>query len=106
MEEGSDVALVHYYGDDFTYVGVDSKIIDKQGLTARMQRNELQHFELEDDLRRLGIYSDVVVLSGHSSSTVTDQGEEKTTMESYTKVWVRRDGRWELVAELITLHEE
>lgn len=105
VEEGSDAALVRYYGDDFTYVGVDGKIIDKARLRARMQRNELQHFELEDDLRRVSIYDNVAVLSGHATTTATDRGEEQTGMEGYTEVWVRRDGRWELVAEQITPQE-
>lgn len=105
VEEGSDAALVRYYGDDFTYVGVDGKIIDKAGLRARMQQNELQHFELEDDLRRVSVYGDVALLSGHSTSTVTDRGKELVSTEGYTEVWVRREGHWQLVAEQITLQE-
>lgn len=103
VEEGSDAALMRYYGDDFTYVGVDGKIIDKSGLRARMRQNELQHIELEDDLRRVSVYGDVVVLSGHSTSTGSERGREFTTTEGYTEVWIRRDGRWQLVAEQITL---
>lgn len=102
VEEGSDAALVRYYGDDFTYIGVDGKIVDKEGLRVRMQRNELQHFELEDDLRRVSVYGDVAVLSGHSTTKAKDKGEEHAATEGYTEVWVRRDGRWELVAEQLT----
>ena len=102
VEEGSDAALVRYYGDDFTYLGVDGKFIDKQGLRARMLENELQHFELEDDLRRVSVYGDVAVLSGHSTSRVTDRVRQVAATEGYTEMWVRR-GDWELVAEQITL---
>lgn len=102
VTEGSDAALERYYGDDFTYVGVDGKLIDKTGLKARMKRNELGHFTLEDDLKRISVYGDVAVLSGHSTSTVTDRGQTRTTTEGYTEVWVNRDGRWQLVAEQLT----
>lgn len=105
VEEGSDAALVRYYGDDFTYVGVDGKIIDKAGLRARMQHNELQHFELEDDLRRVSLYGDVAVLSGHSTSRGTERGKALVSTEGYTEVWVRRERNWQLVAEQITLQE-
>jgi hypothetical protein len=104
LEEGSDSALVRYYGSDFTYVGVDGTIIDRAGLRARMAQNELRHFDLVDDLRRVSVYGDVAVLSGHSTSTVADRGRELTTSEGYTEVWVHR-GRWELVAEQITLQD-
>lgn len=102
VEEGPDVALERYYADDYTYVGVDGKIIDKAGLKARMRRNELGHFTIEDDLRRVSLYGDVAVLSGHSTSSLTDRGQEKVTHDGYTEVWVRRDGRWQLVAEQVT----
>lgn len=102
VEEGPDVALERYYNDDYTYLGVDGKIIDKAGLKARMQRNQLELFTLEDDLRRVSRYGHVAVLSGHTTSSHTDRGQDKVTHDGYTEVWVRRDGLWQLVAEQIT----
>ena len=106
MSESAPSALLAYYGDDFTYVGVDGKMIDKAGLRARMQRNALQTYELEDDLRRLSVYGEVAIVSGHSLTHGTDRGKEWRATEGYTEVWVHRDGRWQLVAEQITLQEE
>jgi hypothetical protein len=56
----------------------------------------------EDDLRRVSVYGDVAVLSGHSTSRVTDRVRQVAATEGYTEMWVRR-GDWELVAEQITL---
>jgi len=102
MTEGSDAALERYYSDDYTYLGVDGKVIDKAGLKARMKRNELAHFSLTDDLRRVSIYGSIAVLSGHSTSSVTDKGIKKDTTEGYTEVWLKQNGKWQLVAEQIT----
>ncbi|MDH3376851.1 MAG: nuclear transport factor 2 family protein [Gammaproteobacteria bacterium] len=102
VKEGPDAALGRYYSSDYTYLGVDGKIIDKAGLKARMKRNKLGLFTMEDDLRRVSIYGDVAVLSGHTKTSLTDRGQEKVTLDGYTEVWVRREGSWQLVAEQIT----
>ncbi len=104
-KEGPDAALEQFYADEYTYIGVDGKLIDKTGLKARMKRNELALFTVQDELERISIYGDVAVLSGHSTSNVNDRGEVKTSREGYTEVWVKRDGRWQLVAEQITLQD-
>ena len=102
VEEGPDAALEQYYAADYTYFGVDGRIIDKAGLKSRMQRNELGLFTIEDDLRRVSIYGDVAVLSGHTATSLRDRGQEKVSRDGYTEVWVRRDDRWQLVAEQVT----
>ncbi len=102
VNEGSDAALEKFYSEDYTYVGVDGKLIDKAGLKERMKSNKLAHSTLTDDLRRVSVFGDVAVLSGHSKSVVSDKGETETSVEGYTEVWVKRDGRWYLVAEQVT----
>jgi len=102
LTEGEDVALERYYDEDFTYLGVDGFIIDKAGLKARMRRNQLAHYTLKDELKRLDLYGDTAVISGHSVSTVSDRGQTRSNGEGYTEVWVKRAEGWKLVAEQIT----
>jgi hypothetical protein len=102
LGEGADAALERFYDDDYTYVGVDGIFIDKAGLKARMKRNELAHIELVDDLRRVSVYGDVAVISGHSTTSAMDKGEKWSGTEGFTAVWVKRDGRWLVVAEQAT----
>ena len=100
--DGVDAALERYKADEFTYVGLDGKIIDKAGIKARMKQNQLALYSLSDDLRRVSVYGNTAVLSGHATGSGTDKGKEQKIAEGYTEVWVKQDGKWQLVAEQIT----
>ncbi len=57
---------------------------------------------LDDTVIRTSVYGDVAVVTGESKSSGLDKGKAFKGTEGYTEVWVKRGGRWWLVAEQIT----
>ncbi len=95
-------AMSELVADDFTIVYGDGRLVDKAEtlgwLDPSRERLEGSGQWTEDTTVRL--YGDVAVLSGIYVSRRSARTPEERAR--YTDTWVRRDGRWQVVASQLT----
>ena len=87
--------------DEFVFIdsngGVTTKKEDVDGVKAAPNPDvKLLAYEV-DDMRVL-LYGETAVVTGRVTTRQTVKGEERTGRSRFTDVFVRRDGRWQIVA--------
>lgn len=96
---GDAAALDRIFADDFIYTNPKCEVIGKKDQIAALSSGAGNLEGAKSDDVRIRIYGETAVMTGRF--TATEQRAEKTTAieERYTAVWVRKDGRWQLVTE-------
>ena len=87
--------------DEFVFIdsngGVTTKKEDVDGVKAAPNPDvKLLAYEV-DDMRVL-LYCETAVVTGRVTTRQTVKGDERTARSRFTDVFVRRDGRWQIVA--------
>ena len=87
--------------DEFVFIdsngGVTTRKEDVDGVKASPNPDvKLLAYDV-DDMRVL-LYGDTAVVTGRVTTRQTVKGEERTGRSRFTDVFVRRDGRWQIVA--------
>jgi ketosteroid isomerase-like protein len=65
--------------------------------SGKQKYNSVKH----DDVR-LHVYSDTVVATGHSSSSVIYKGQAVSRPRRFTNVYVQQNGQWRLAVHHVT----
>ena len=96
LRKGDVTAIGQYLADDYTMIGVSGRFLTKAQRLEWLQNNVKILATVEPSELKVRGYGDVVVVTG----LVTIQGgaEEPTVYERFTHVWVKRGGRWQMVA--------
>ena len=106
---GADaVALDRLYAEDFIGIGPSGTVRAKAQVIADFTSGSLRFQSITTDDVQWRIYGDTAVETGRS--TMTGQDREKTVPRDnrFTRVWVKRQGRWQLVANhysLLVVHQ-
>ena len=106
---GADaVALDRLYAEDFIGIGPSGTVRAKAQVIADFTSGSLRFQSITTDDVQWRIYGDTAVETGRS--TMTGQDSEKTVPRDnrFTRVWVKRQGRWQLVANhysLLVVHQ-
>jgi ketosteroid isomerase-like protein len=90
-------ALNRFMADEFTLTSAYStgNVITKEEFIKNIQsvkQNELSFYNAT-----LGIYGDVAILKARIKDNYTMNGEDRSGDYLITDVWVKRDGRWQIV---------
>jgi ketosteroid isomerase-like protein len=88
--------------DDWIIINADGGIIDKERFLGVIKSGALTHEMMESDDMRIRVYGDSAVVSALTRSKGKFMGQEFTTHERSTDVFVRRDGQWRCVLTQIT----
>ena len=91
-----------FVSDDWIIINADGGIIDRQRFLEVIKSGTLTHEMMESDDIRVRIYGDSAVVSAVTRSKGKFMGQEFTTHERSTDVFVRRDGRWRCVLTQLT----
>ena len=96
---GADVAaLERIFAEEFIITNWQCEVLNKQQqIAAVVSGAKLEDVRSED--MRVRIYGETAVMTGRFTGQSTRDGKTVKFNELYTAVWVRRDGRWQLVAE-------
>ena len=88
--------LPGFLADEYTYAATGHGRQFKGEWLATAQQYDLHSFSIEDpDVR---IYGDVAVVTLRMLITATIRGTQRTGESLITDVWVKRAGRWQVVA--------
>jgi ketosteroid isomerase-like protein len=110
VEEGFADAIVknnpeeirQFVADDWIIINADGGIIDRERFLEVIKSGTLTHEMMESEDMRVRVYGDSAVVSALTRSKGKFMGQEFTTHERSTDVFVRRDGQWRCVLTQLT----
>ena len=88
--------------DDFIFTSADGSVSNKKGEIERVRSGRLTFESGKSDDVRVKIYGKTAVLTGRFTARGKNDGRDFTFVERYTAVFVKRGGRWQMVAEQAT----
>ena len=91
-------ALDRIYADDFIGIGPSGTVRTKPQVLADFTLHDLTFQSITTDDGRIRVYGKTVVETGRSTMVGQDKGKVVPPDNRFTRVWVRRQGRWRLVA--------
>lgn len=99
LVRGDAVALDRLYSEEFVYTTPDGEVRNKAQQLAFTRSGDLKlEFGQSDDVR-VQLYGNTAVMTGRFTAKGKLIVKNIDIRERYTAVWVKRSGRWRLVAE-------
>ena len=96
---GADaVALDRIYADDFIGVGPSGTVRTKAQVISDFTSGDLKFQSIVTDEVQVHVYENTAVETGLSTMSGQDKGKAVPRDTRFTRVWVRQEGRWRLVA--------
>lgn len=99
LVRGDALVLERLYSDDFIYTTPDGEVRDKAQQLAFTRTGDLRLESGQSDDVRVRVYGNTAVMTGRFTATGKFRDQRIDIRERYTAVWVKREGRWRLVAE-------
>jgi ketosteroid isomerase-like protein len=84
--------------DDWTSTDYLGRIWTKANVLAMFDGARPPMTRAEIDVDRVRLFGDVAIVTGRSVSAGRVDGRDVSVTQRYTDVYVRRDGRWRVVA--------
>jgi len=84
--------------DDFTIIHADGQMTDKVQTVNAFKSGQVRitSFDLSD--LKVRVYDDAAVITGKADVKGTVGGQDISGLIRFTRVWVKKDGRWQAVA--------
>src|SRR5262249_1751433 len=102
-----DIAFLQaLYAPELRIAGADGSVIDRDTDISRFASGAIRPEFIEAEEMRVLPYGDVGVVTGVGHLKSSYQGAQREGRVRFTHVFVRRDGRWQLVASQGTWVQE
>ena len=88
--------------DDWIIIDPNGEIVDRPRFFEVIKSGALTHDLMESEDFRVRVYGDSAVVSAVTRSKGKFMGQEFSTQERATDVFVKRDGRWQCVLTHLT----
>ena len=92
------VALERIYADDFIGVGPSGTVRTKPQVIADFTSGDLKFQSITTDDVQVRVYGTAAVETGRSTMEGQDKGKAVPHDTRFTRVWIKQQGRWHLVA--------
>jgi len=96
-------ALDRLYAEDFIGIGPSGTVRAKQQVIADFTSGRLRFQSITTDDVQWRVYGETAVETGRSTMDGQDKGKIVPRDNRFTRVWVKRQGRWQLVANHYSL---
>lgn len=94
-----DAAFVErVWGEDFLYTGVRGELKNKADIVSELKAGDLHFDVMKFDDIRVRVYGDTAVTTGLATTKGRSKQGEISGEFRYTRVYVKRQGAWQLVA--------
>ena len=101
---GADaVALDRIYANDFIGVGPSGTVRTKAQVISDFTSGDLKFQSITTDEVQVRVYDNTAVETGLSTMVGQDKGKTVPRDTRFTRVWVKQQGRWRLVANHYSL---
>ena len=97
------VALDRIYADDFIGIGPSGKVRTKPQVLSDFTSGELKFQSITTDDVQVRVYENTAVQTGISTMIGRDKGKAVPRDNRFTRVWVKQQGHWRLVANHYSL---
>lgn len=91
-------ALDRIYADDFIGVGPSGTVRTKPQVLSDFTSGDLKFQSITTDDVQVRVYENTAVETGRSIMIGQDKGQTVPRDTRFTRVWVKQQGRWQLVA--------
>jgi uncharacterized protein (TIGR02246 family) len=91
-------ALDRIYAEDFIGVGPSGTVRTKEQVLSDFTGGSLKFQSITTDEVRVRVYDNTAVETGLSTMVGQDNGKAVPRDTRFTRVWVKQQGRWRLVA--------
>src|SRR5438876_1221165 len=91
-------ALERIYADDFIGVGPSGTVRTKPQVILDFTSGDLRFQSITTDDVRVRVYGNAAVETGRSTMDRQDKGKAVPHDTLFTRVWIKQQGRWRLVA--------
>ena len=91
------IALRRIYADDFLGIGPTGVVRNKAEVIADFTTHALTYQSITTAEVRVRVYGNAAVETGRSTMVGQDKGKDVPRENRFTRVWVKRAGRWQLV---------
>jgi ketosteroid isomerase-like protein len=95
-------AIGKFLADDWVIIDPNGDIIDKARFLGVIKSGMLAHDLMESDDVQIRLYGDCAVVTALTRTKAKFSGQEFTTEERATDVFVKRVGRWQCVFSQLT----
>jgi len=95
-------AIGRFLADDWVIIDADGGIVDKARFLGVIKSGDLSHQMMESDEVHVRIYGEAALVTGLTATKGKFIGQEFSTRERATDVFVKRDGRWQCVFSQLT----
>ena len=95
-------AIGRFVSDDWIIIDPDGGIVDRMRFFEVIKSGALTHEMMESEDFRVRVYGDSAVVTGVTRTKGKFMGQEFSTQERATDVFVKRDGRWQCVLTHLT----
>lgn len=92
------VALASILADEFIYHQPSGKVQNKAGYIEQVTGGDVRIRKAERYDIQIHVYGDTATATGSTKVDVELKGEPKQFDLRFLDVWVKRDGRWQIVA--------
>lgn len=99
---GDAAAYDRIMADDYTFTSPTGEVSDKAREIERTKSGDVKFESGRADDVRTRIYGDTAVVTGLWISKGKYKGQDFSGKDRFTTVFVKRGGRWQLVAEHVT----
>ena len=94
-----DVAFFgRVFADDLTHVSQSGRLRAKAEWLEGRRQGESNYTKYETDDLKVRRYGETAVVTGVADAAWNEDGEADSGRFRFTRVWVRGDGRWQVVA--------
>src|SRR5712672_3468959 len=97
------MALDRIYADDFIGVGPSGAVRTKAQVISDFTAGDLKFQSITTDEVQVRVYENTAVETGLSTMVGQDKGKAVPRDTRFTRVWVKQQGRWRLVANHYSL---
>lgn len=95
-------AYDRFLADDYIFTNAAGEVADKARMMKEMKSGDTKMESGQDEDVRVRVYGDTGVVTGLWTSKGQYKGKNFNGKERYTAVYVKRGGRWQVVAEHLT----
>jgi ketosteroid isomerase-like protein len=95
-------AITRFLADDWIIIDADGGIVDKARFLGVIKSGALTHEIMETDEVAVLIYGEAAVVTGLTATKGKFMGQEFSTRERATDVFVKQSGRWQCVFSQLT----
>ena len=102
ISKGDAKAYGRIVGDDYVFTNQDAVIRTKAQMVSAYASGSIKYESVKLDDLKVHAYGDMAVVTGRSTVKGTDNGKDISGQFRYTRVYVKRQGTWQLVATQLT----